>query len=115
MGRNQDFRPRSATTALAAGMPVSYDDALKTCNETLAAASQGSIDKDTPDDKLLSLFIIPDKIGFLYIALNKAFKPASNFKLLGSGDIPKNATVGAVRKTCCSHCGFDYPKKKDGA
>jgi len=77
----------------------------KTVDGVLRQASDGGISSATDNDALLTLYIIPDKVQFLYIALNQAFAHRTGFTPFGSSEIKKSSTVGAVRDGAYKHCG----------
>lgn len=73
----------------------------------LSGVSSGGISATTSNDDLLKLYVIPDKIQFLYILLNQALSGFIGFKLFLSTDIKDTATVGDVRDAASKKCGLD--------
>jgi len=85
----------------------SADDCVairKDVDAVLAGMSNNAISATTSNDALVSLYIIPDKIQFLYVLLNQALSRYSTFKEFQSGDIKATATVGDIRDAAYSHC-----------
>jgi hypothetical protein len=76
-----------------------------TIDGVLSEVSKGSITPTTDNDKLLSLFVISDKIPMMYVRINQAFSSRTGFKLFGSSEIKKTSSVGDVRTLAYSHCG----------
>jgi len=71
----------------------------------LSSASDGGITPLTPNNDLLSAYIIPDNIPALYVLLNRRLSKYDSFKLFKSNEIKSSSSVGEVRQASYDHCG----------
>lgn len=105
MGKKKSKVKTSAVVHLFEGDSANICEAIRAdVDQVLAGASNGAITPTTANDTPLNLYIMPDKIQFLYIALNQALKKYPNFSPYKSNEIKPTATVGSVRESAYKHC-----------
>jgi hypothetical protein len=66
-------------------------------DRVLGSASEHHIVSTTPNDDLLTMYILPDDISAIYVQLNRALA-AFGATHIGSDAITKKSTVGDVRE-----------------